>query len=136
MIRRPPRSTRTDTRFPYTTLFRSQVEATRVLGSFLRDVMTGNDETFRMMAPDEHNSNRLQDVLEVTDRAWNAELRPGDDHLAADGRVMEVLSEHMCQGWLEGYLLPGRHVLFSCYEAFVHIVDSLFTYGSASVGEK
>src|SRR3546814_13120360 len=72
-----------------------QVEATRVLGAFLRDVMTGNDETFRMMAPDEHNSNRLPDVLEVTDRAWKAELRPGDHHLAADGRVMAVLSEHM-----------------------------------------
>src|SRR3546814_5400944 len=87
--------------------------------------MTGNDETFRMMAPDEHNSNRLQDVLEVTDRAWNAELRPGDDHLAADGRVMEVLSEHMCQGWLEGYLLTGRHGLFSRSEEHTSELQSL-----------
>ncbi|NYG57240.1 xylulose-5-phosphate/fructose-6-phosphate phosphoketolase [Nocardioides daedukensis] len=103
-----------------------QVEATRVLGGFLRDVMARNPETFRMMSPDEHNSNRLQDVLEVTDRTWNATTLPGDDHLATDGRVMETLSEHMCQGWLEGYLLTGRHGLFSCYEAFVHIVDSMF----------
>ncbi|QIX27128.1 phosphoketolase family protein [Nocardioides sp. JQ2195] len=102
------------------------VEATRVLGGWLRDVMAANGDQFRMMAPDEHSSNRLQDVLEVTDRTWNAEILPGDDHLAVDGRVMETLSEHMCQGWLEGYLLTGRHGLFSCYEAFVHIIDSMF----------
>nr|WP_229022990.1 phosphoketolase family protein [Actinomarinicola tropica] len=102
------------------------VESTRVLGTFLRDVMAANMTSFRMFAPDEHNSNRLGAVLEVTDRAWNARTVPGDDHLAADGRVMEVLSEHLCQGWLEGYLLTGRHGLFSCYEAFIHIVDSMF----------
>ncbi|MBV9832347.1 MAG: phosphoketolase family protein, partial [Marmoricola sp.] len=101
------------------------VESTRVLGTFLRDVMARNMATFRMFSPDEHNSNRLQDVLEVTDRAWNAETLPYDDHLAPDGRVMEILSEHTCEGWLEGYLLTGRHGLFSCYEAFVHIVDSM-----------
>ena len=103
-----------------------EVEATRVLGTFLRDVMARNLSSFRMFAPDEHNSNRLQDVLQVTDRAWNAETVPYDDHLAPDGRVMEILSEHTCEGWLEGYLLTGRHGLFSCYEAFVHIVDSMF----------
>ncbi|MBF0660433.1 MAG: phosphoketolase family protein, partial [Rhodococcus sp.] len=101
-------------------------EATRVLGDFLRDVMVRNPSTFRMFAPDENNSNRLNAVLEATDRTWNARTVPGDDHLAPDGRVMEVLSEHMCQGWLEGYLLTGRHGLFSCYEAFVHVVDSMF----------
>ncbi len=101
-------------------------EATRVLGSFLRDVMRANPTTFRLFGPDETASNRLQDVFEVTDRTWDAELRPGDDHLAPDGRVMEVLSEHQCQGWLEGYLLTGRHGLFNCYEAFIHIVDSMF----------
>ena len=82
--------------------------------------------TFRLFAPDENNSNRLGAVLEVTDRAWMAERLPGDDHLAPDGRVMEILSEHTCQGWLEGYLLTGRHGFFSCYEAFIHIVDSMF----------
>ncbi|MGA8247071.1 MAG: phosphoketolase family protein [Nocardioides sp.] len=102
------------------------VEATRVLGTFLRDVMARNDDRFRLFSPDENNSNRLQDVLEVTDRAWNAETLPYDDHLAPDGRVMEILSEHTCQGWLEGYLLTGRHGFFSCYEAFVHVVDSMF----------
>ena len=102
------------------------VEATRVLGTFLRDVMGRNMDNFRMFAPDENNSNRLQDVLEVTDRAWNAETLPYDDHLAVDGRVMEILSEHTCEGWLEGYLLTGRHGLFSCYEAFIHLVDSMF----------
>jgi xylulose-5-phosphate/fructose-6-phosphate phosphoketolase len=102
------------------------VEATRVLGGFLREVMRRNMTTFRVFAPDENNSNRLGALLEVTDRAWMAERLPGDDHLAPDGRVMEVLSEHMCQGWLEGYLLTGRHGLFSCYEAFIHIVDSMF----------
>ena len=82
--------------------------------------------TFRLFGPDETASNRLQAVFEVTDRAWDAEIRPGDDHLAPDGRVMEMLSEHQCQGWLEGYLLTGRHGLFDCYEAFIHIVDSMF----------
>jgi xylulose-5-phosphate/fructose-6-phosphate phosphoketolase len=102
------------------------VEATRVLGTFLRDVMVENMTTFRVFAPDENNSNRLGAVLEVTDRAWMAERLPGDDHLAPDGRVMEILSEHICQGWLEGYLLTGRHGFFSCYEAFIHVVDSMF----------
>jgi xylulose-5-phosphate/fructose-6-phosphate phosphoketolase len=101
------------------------VEATRVLGRFLREVMRGNMTTFRVFAPDENNSNRLSDVLDVTDRAWMGERLPGDDHLAPDGRVMEILSEHTCQGWLEGYLLTGRHGFFSCYEAFIHIVDSM-----------
>jgi xylulose-5-phosphate/fructose-6-phosphate phosphoketolase len=101
-------------------------EATRVLGSFLRDAMSANPTTFRLFGPDETSSNRLQDVFEVTNRTWDAELVPGDDHLAPDGRVMEVLSEHQCQGWLEGYLLTGRHGLFNCYEAFIHIVDSMF----------
>ena len=102
------------------------VESTRVLGTFLRDVMKRNMQTFRVFAPDENNSNRLQDVLEVTDRTWNAESFPEDDHLAVDGRVMEILSEHTCEGWLEGYLLTGRHGLFTCYEAFIHIIDSMF----------
>jgi xylulose-5-phosphate/fructose-6-phosphate phosphoketolase len=102
------------------------VEATRVLGTFLRDVMARNPETFRLFSPDENSSNRLQDVMEVTDRTWNAETYDGDDHLAADGRIMEILSEHTCEGWLEGYLLTGRHGLFSCYEAFIHVVDSMF----------
>ena len=101
-------------------------EATRVLGSFLRDAMRANPSTFRLFGPDETSSNRLQNVFEATDRTWDAELVPGDDHLAPDGRVMEVLSEHQCQGWLEGYLLTGRHGLFNCYEAFIHIVDSMF----------
>lgn len=102
------------------------VESTRVLGTFLRDVMAGNMNNFRVLAPDENNSNRLDAVLEVTDRAWNARTIPGDDHLAPDGRVMEILSEHTCQGWLEGYLLSGRHGFFSCYEAFIHVIDSMF----------
>ena len=101
-------------------------EATRVLGTFLRDVMRANDRTFRVFGPDETASNRLGAVLEVTDRAWQAETLPGDDHLGPDGRVMEILSEHLCQGWLEGYLLTGRHGLFNCYEAFIHIIDSMF----------
>jgi xylulose-5-phosphate/fructose-6-phosphate phosphoketolase len=103
-------------------------EATRVMGRFLRDVMKTNLESknFRLFSPDENNSNRWQDVLEVTNRAWVAETLPYDDHLNADGRVMEVLSEHQCQGWLEGYLLTGRHGFFSCYEAFIHIIDSMF----------
>jgi len=101
-------------------------EATKVLGTFLRDVVRQNPTSFRVFGPDETASNRLQALFEVTDRTWDAEIRPGDDHLAPDGRVMEVLSEHQCQGWLEGYLLSGRHGLFNCYEAFVHIVDSMF----------
>jgi xylulose-5-phosphate/fructose-6-phosphate phosphoketolase len=101
-------------------------EATRVLGEWLRDVMRANSDRFRIMGPDETASNRLSAVFEVTDRVWEAELLPTDDHLAPDGRVMEVLSEHLCQGWLEGYTLTGRHGLFNCYEAFIHIVDSMF----------
>ncbi len=103
-------------------------EATRVMGQFLRDVMRLNLESrnFRLFSPDENNSNRWQDVLEVTDRTWLAAREPSDEHLAPDGRVMEMLSEHQCQGWLEGYLLTGRHGFFSCYEAFIHIVDSMF----------
>ncbi|NEX92500.1 phosphoketolase family protein [Caulobacter sp. 17J65-9] len=106
----------------------TSVESTRVMGKFLRDVMKLNLEckNFRLFSPDENNSNRWQDVLEVTNRAWMAETLPWDDHLAPDGRVMEMLSEHQCQGWLEGYLLTGRHGFFSCYEAFIHIVDSMF----------
>jgi xylulose-5-phosphate/fructose-6-phosphate phosphoketolase len=105
---------------------RTSSEATRVLGTWLRDVMSANRDRFRLMGPDETASNRLSAVFDVTDRAWDAELKPGDDHLAPDGRVMEVLSEHLCQGWLEGYLLTGRHGLFNCYEAFIHIIDSMF----------
>ena len=103
-------------------------EATRVMGNFVRDVMKLNMDkrNFRVFGPDETASNRLGAVFEVTDRAWLAEKMPFDDHLSADGRVMEILSEHTCQGWLEGYLLTGRHALFSCYEAFIHIVDSMF----------
>jgi xylulose-5-phosphate/fructose-6-phosphate phosphoketolase len=101
-------------------------EATRVLGVLLRDVIAANPHSFRIMGPDETASNRLSAVFEVTDRAWDAERLDTDDHLAADGRVMEVLSEHLCQGWLEGYLLTGRHGLFNCYEAFIHIIDAMF----------
>ncbi|MGZ4274313.1 MAG: phosphoketolase family protein [Solirubrobacteraceae bacterium] len=101
-------------------------EATRVLGALLRDVVSANPDTFRIMGPDETASNRLSDVFEVTNRAWDAAIIDGDDHLAPDGRVMEVLSEHLCQGWLEGYLLTGRHGLFNCYEAFIHIIDAMF----------
>ncbi len=101
-------------------------EATRVLGTYLRDVIRRNASTFRLFGPDETASNRLGPVFEATDRAWNAEILATDDHLAPDGRVMEVLSEHLCQGWLEGYTLTGRHGLFNCYEAFIHIVDSMF----------
>ena len=105
-----------------------QSEATRALGGYLRDVMTLNEEAanFRVFGPDETASNRLGDLFEVTGRAWAGETLPDDEGLAADGRVMEVLSEHLCQGWLEGYLLTGRHGLFNCYEAFIHIVDSMF----------
>jgi xylulose-5-phosphate/fructose-6-phosphate phosphoketolase len=104
------------------------VESTRVMGKFLRDVMKLNmsSKNFRLFSPDENNSNRWQDALEVTNRAWMADTFPYDDHLAPDGRVMEMLSEHQCQGWLEGYLLTGRHGFFSCYEAFIHIIDSMF----------
>ncbi|HEY6738333.1 MAG TPA: phosphoketolase family protein, partial [Actinopolymorphaceae bacterium] len=100
-------------------------EPTRVLGGWLRDVIAANPTDFRLFGPDETNSNRLDAVFEVTDRSWAAETFSTDDHLAPNGRVMEVLSEHLCQGWLEGYLLTGRHGLFNCYEAFIHIVDSM-----------
>ena len=98
------------------------------MGDFLRDTMKLNLDArnLRLFSPDENNSNRWQDVLDVTNRAWVAETYSYDDHLAADGRVMEMLSEHQCQGWLEGYLLTGRHGFFSCYEAFIHIIDSMF----------
>ncbi len=103
-------------------------EATRVMGYFLRDVMQANQDShnFRVMGPDETASNRLSALFEVTDRTFTATTIDIDDHLSANGRVMEVLSEHQCQGWLDGYLLTGRHGLFSCYEAFIHIVDSMF----------
>ena len=101
-------------------------EATMVLGGYLRDVIRSNPQGFRLFGPDETASNRLGAVFEATGRAWEAEILPTDDHLTRDGRVMEVLSEHLCQGWLEGYLLTGRHGLFNCYEAFIHIVDSMF----------
>jgi len=103
-------------------------EATRVLGNLLRDVMKRNaaSKNFRVFGPDETASNRLDALYEVTDKAFMEPMLPTDEHLSKDGRVMEVLSEHMCQGWLEGYLLTGRHGFFSCYEAFIHIVDSMF----------
>ena len=101
-------------------------EATRVLGAYLRDVIRENPTRFRLFGPDETASNRLSPVFEATDRAWEAEILDTDEHLSRDGRVMEVLSEHQCQGWLEGYLLTGRHGLFNCYEAFIHIIDSMF----------
>jgi xylulose-5-phosphate/fructose-6-phosphate phosphoketolase len=103
-------------------------EATRVMGTFLRDVIELNaaERNFRLFGPDETASNRLDAVFEATNRVFTGEILPTDDHLSADGRVMEVLSEHLCQGWLEGYLLTGRHGFFSCYEAFIHIVDSMF----------
>jgi xylulose-5-phosphate/fructose-6-phosphate phosphoketolase len=104
-----------------------EAEATRILGGFLRDVMklNLNERNFRVVGPDETASNRLDALFEVTDRVWLAKTSPADEHESPDGRVMEVLSEHLCQGWLEGYLLTGRHGLFSCYEAFIHIVDSM-----------
>ncbi|MEP6637148.1 MAG: phosphoketolase family protein [Acidobacteriota bacterium] len=109
-----------------------EAEATRVLGQFLRDVMKLNDDNknFRVMGPDETNSNRLNALFEVTDRVSTAMILPSDDHVSPDGRVMEILSEHMCQGWLEGYLLTGRHGFFSCYEAFIHIIGSMFNQHS------
>ncbi len=105
----------------------AEAEATYVMGTFLRDMMRMNEaeKNFRLFGPDETASNRLQAVFEATDRVWEADLLPYDEHLARQGRVMEILSEHTCQGWLEGYLLTGRHGLFSCYEAFIHIVDSM-----------
>ncbi|HEX9304052.1 MAG TPA: phosphoketolase family protein [Thermoanaerobaculia bacterium] len=103
-----------------------EAESTRVLGRFLRDVMSRNASNFRLMGPDETSSNRLDAVFEVTDRTSTARILESDEHVAPDGRVMEILSEHMCEGWLEGYLLTGRHGLFSCYEAFIHIIDSMF----------
>jgi len=101
-------------------------EATRIAGAFLRDVMARNPDQFRLFGPDETASNRLDAVFEVTDRVFQGPTLPTDEHLAPDGRVMEVLSEHLCEGWLEGYLLTGRHGLFNSYEAFIHIVDSMF----------
>ncbi|HUZ10565.1 MAG TPA: phosphoketolase family protein [Acidimicrobiales bacterium] len=101
-------------------------EATEVLGRYLRDVIRANPENFRLFGPDETASNRLQDVFEATARTWESTIVADDDNLSPDGRVMEVLSEHQCEGWLEGYLLTGRHGLFNSYEAFVHIVDSMF----------
>ena len=104
----------------------TSAEATRVLGTFLRDVIDRNPETFRIFGPDETASNRLGPVFEVTDRQFDGEILATDEHQAPEGRVMEVLSEHQCEGWLEGYLLTGRHGLFNCYEAFIHIIDSMF----------
>jgi xylulose-5-phosphate/fructose-6-phosphate phosphoketolase len=103
-------------------------ESTTIMAEFLRDILRASAQrrNFRIFGPDETASNRLSHVFEATDRAWDAERLPYDDHLAPDGRVMEILSEHTCQGWLEGYLLTGRHGLFNCYEAFIHIVDSMF----------
>ena len=101
-------------------------EPTRVLGAYLRDVIAANPRRFRLMGPDETASNRLQTVYEATWKEWNARLLDVDENLGPGGRVMEVLSEHLCQGWLEGYLLTGRHGLFNCYEAFIHIVDAMF----------
>jgi xylulose-5-phosphate/fructose-6-phosphate phosphoketolase len=101
-------------------------EATRVLGGFLRDVVARNRGNFRLFGPDETASNRLADVFAASPKVWEAELEPTDENLAPHGQVVEVLSEHLCQGWLEGYLLTGRHGLFNCYEAFIHIVDSMF----------
>ncbi|HLJ28255.1 MAG TPA: phosphoketolase family protein [Candidatus Angelobacter sp.] len=105
-----------------------QEESTRILGCFLRDILKANQsaKNFRIMGPDETASNRLSAVFEVTDRTSTAKILPNDEHVAPDGRIMEVLSEHMCEGWLEGYLLTGRHGFFSCYEAFIHIVTSMF----------
>ncbi|RJX31315.1 MAG: phosphoketolase family protein [Oxalobacter sp.] len=103
-----------------------EAEATRIQGAFIRDVMKQNMSNFRVFSPDENNSQRWNAVMEVTKRTWTESIYPFDDSLAPDGRVMEMLSEHQCQGWLEGYLLTGRHGFFSCYEAFIHVVDSMF----------
>jgi xylulose-5-phosphate/fructose-6-phosphate phosphoketolase len=103
-----------------------EAEATRVQGAFIRDVMKRNGDNFRVVSPDETASNRWGALFDVTNRQSMAEILPGDEHVAPDGRVMEMLSEHQCQGWLEGYLLTGRHGFFSCYEAFIHIIDSMF----------
>nr|WP_325265049.1 phosphoketolase family protein [uncultured Rhizobium sp.] len=113
---------------PVKTRGADMVQTTEILGKYLRDVMKRNDanSNFRIFGPDETESNRLGNVFEVTDRVWMEKIEPYDVHLSRDGRVMEVLSEHLCQGWLEGYLLTGRHGLFSCYEAFIHIIDSMF----------
>jgi xylulose-5-phosphate/fructose-6-phosphate phosphoketolase len=105
---------------------RVEAQATRVMGQFLRDIIKLNPDRFRLMGPDETASNRLDAVFEVTDRMWLGPTLPADEHESPDGRVMEILSEHMCEGWLEGYLLTGRHGFFSCYEAFIHIIDSMF----------
>jgi len=104
----------------------AEAENTRVLGGWLRDVIKANPSSFRLFGPDETASNRLQDVFEVTHRVFDGTIIDGDNQLAPQGQVMEVLSEHQCEGWLEGYLLTGRHGLFNCYEAFIHIVDSMF----------
>jgi len=101
-------------------------ESTRTLGTFLRDIVRANPNSFRVVGPDETSSNRLDALFEVTDRTSTAIVLPNDDHVSPNGRVMEVLSEHLCEGWLEGYLLTGRHGFFSCYEAFIHIIDSMF----------
>jgi xylulose-5-phosphate/fructose-6-phosphate phosphoketolase len=101
-------------------------EATRTLGTWLRDVMKANMTSFRLFGPDETASNRLDNVYAASGKTWEEALLPTDEHLSRDGRVMEVLSEHLCEGWLEGYTLTGRHGLFSCYEAFIHIIDSMF----------
>jgi xylulose-5-phosphate/fructose-6-phosphate phosphoketolase len=103
-----------------------RAEATRIQGAFIRDVLEANPDNFRVFSPDETTSNRWNALFEITSRGSMAEILPGDDHVTRDGRVLEMLSEHQCQGWLEGYLLTGRHGFFSCYEAFVHIVDSMF----------
>ena len=100
--------------------------ATATLGTWLADVIRANPRTFRIVGPDETASNRLQAVFEATDRQFLGAIEPTDEHVAQSGRVVEVLSEHLCQGWLEGYLLTGRHGLFNCYEAFIHIVDAMF----------
>jgi xylulose-5-phosphate/fructose-6-phosphate phosphoketolase len=108
----------------------SEAEATRIQGQWIRDVLRANAATrnFRIVSPDETASNRWSAVFEATDRCSTAEIQPDDDHVAPDGRVMEMLSEHQCEGWLEGYLLTGRHGIFNCYEAFIHIVDSMFNH--------
>ena len=109
-----------------TTPGEKQVQSTEVLGQYLSAIFQRNKDNFRLFGPDETASNRLGDVFDVTSRTWMEEVKPYDEQLARDGRVMEILSEHQCQGWLEGYLLTGRHGLFNCYEAFIHIIDSMF----------